>query len=266
MALSFILGIFVGAVLGLTGAGGGILAVPALVAGMGWTMQQAAPVALIAVAGSALIGALEGFRKRLVRYRAAIFMALVGVPFTSLGLSVAQALPQRWLMGLFGGVMLIVAARLLMQKHQSVSMSLESSMGKLGRIDPETGRFDWSWGTGFMLGCIGAFTGFMTGLLGVGGGFVIVPMLRRFTNVSMHGVVATSLMVIALVGAGGIMVALIHGAVMPARATAFFALATITGMVIGRSLASHLSEKNVQRGFAAVLIVVALGLETHAIF
>ena len=56
MEISLILGVLVGAVLGLTGAGGGILAVPALIAGMGWTMQQAAPVALIAVAGSATVG------------------------------------------------------------------------------------------------------------------------------------------------------------------------------------------------------------------
>ena len=53
MSLTLFLGLLLGAVLGLSGAGGGILAVPALVAGMGWSMQQAAPVALIAVAGSA---------------------------------------------------------------------------------------------------------------------------------------------------------------------------------------------------------------------
>ncbi|NIE88178.1 TSUP family transporter, partial [Burkholderia sp. Tr-860] len=67
MTIALILGALVGAVLGLTGAGGGILAVPALVAGLGWTIQQATPVALIAVAGSAAIGALEAFRRRLVR-------------------------------------------------------------------------------------------------------------------------------------------------------------------------------------------------------
>src|SRR5687768_2090448 len=42
----FLFGLAVGAVLGLTGAGGSILAVPLLVAGLGWTLPQAAPVAL----------------------------------------------------------------------------------------------------------------------------------------------------------------------------------------------------------------------------
>lgn len=47
VSLVFVLGILTGAVMGLTGAGGGILAVPVLVAGMHWFMQQAAPVAFI---------------------------------------------------------------------------------------------------------------------------------------------------------------------------------------------------------------------------
>ena len=83
MEITLILGIVVGAVLGLTGAGGGILAVPALVSGMGWSMQQAAPVALIAVAGGAALGAVEGLKKGLVRYKAALVMVISGLPLTS---------------------------------------------------------------------------------------------------------------------------------------------------------------------------------------
>ena len=265
MEISLILGILVGAVLGLTGAGGGILAVPVLVAGMGWPMQQATPVALVAVVGGAVIGALEGLRKKLVRYKAAILIAISGVPFTAVGLHIAQITPQRWLMGIFGIVMLIVAVRLLMRKPDSVAMSLETTPGTVGRINPQTGRFQWSWGTALLLGSIGALTGLLTGLLGVGGGFVIVPMLRRFTNVSMQGVVATSLMVIALVGTGGIVSALVYGAVMPLKATVLFALATAIGMIAGRQMASRLSGQQVQRGFAAVLIIVAMSLVTRAI-
>jgi len=54
------------AVMGLTVTGGGILAVPVLVAGMHWSMQQAAPVALIAVAAGAAVGATDSFKQGLV--------------------------------------------------------------------------------------------------------------------------------------------------------------------------------------------------------
>ena len=183
MLTSLVLGVLVGAILGLTGAGGGILAVPALVVGLGWSMQQAAPVALIAVAGGAAVGAAAGLRNNLVRYKAAILMATVGVPFTLWGNRAAQLLPQRTLLVLFAAVMLLVAGRLLLQMR-TLQVEDEHDRLRLGRLDPSTGRFAWTWSTAALLGSIGAVTSFLTGLLGVGGGFVIVPMLRRFTNAS----------------------------------------------------------------------------------
>jgi hypothetical protein len=100
----------------------------------------------------------------------------------------------------------------------------------------------------------------MTGLLGVGGGFVMVPMLRRFTNVSMHGIVATSLLVIALVGSAGVLTALRHGGLASTQVTLLFAAATALGMLLGRFLARHLAERHVQYGFATILVLVAGGL------
>ena len=125
MLISLVLGGFVGAVLGLTGAGGGILAVPALVVGMSWPMQQATPVALVAVAGSAALGALEGFRRG--RYRAALLMAVAGVPLTTLGVRLAHVLPQRLLLALFALTMLVVAGRLLRQALRHAPVDAEAS-------------------------------------------------------------------------------------------------------------------------------------------
>ena len=259
MLISLFLGVLVGAVLGLTGAGGGILAVPALVVGLGWTMQEAAPVALIAVAAGAALGAVEGFRRKLVRYRAAILMALAGLPVTSLGLLAAKAMPQAVLLALFAGVMLLVAVRLGRQALRGAQDHADSE-STIGRVHDDTGRFVWNWGTAALIAGIGALTGFMTGLLGVGGGFVIVPLLRRFTSLTMPGIVATSLMVIALVGAGGVLTAVAHGAVLPPAITLSFAAATAVGMVIGRLASRRLSGRQVQIGFAVVLAFVAVGL------
>ena len=72
-------------------------------------MQQAAPVALIAVAvaGGAALGATEGFCKKLVRYRAALLMAVTGIPVTGFGVLVAHMLSQPVLLALFACVMLV---------------------------------------------------------------------------------------------------------------------------------------------------------------
>ncbi|AQG98855.1 hypothetical protein A9R05_08425 [Burkholderia sp. KK1] len=260
MLISLVLGSIVGAVLGITGAGGGILAVPALVVGMGWPMQQATPVALVAVAGSAALGALEGFRRRLVRYRAAFLMAVAGVPVTSLGVRLAHILPQRVLVTLFALTMLVVAGRLLHQAMRGSSGAARTSPLRVGRVHPKTGRIVWTWSAGFALASTGAVTGLMTGLLGVGGGFVIVPMLRKFTDLSMHGIVATSLMVIALVGTGGVFATLVAGTHAPLDVMLWFSVTTALGMAVGRWLSSFLSARSVQIAFAVALVCVALGM------
>ncbi|OXH84034.1 hypothetical protein CA830_32870, partial [Burkholderia multivorans] len=96
------------------------------------------------------------------------------------------------LLALFALTMLLVATRLLRQALRQPTADVQLSPLCVGRVNPDTGRLVWSWPVGLALASTGAVTGLMTGLLGVGGGFVIVPMLRKFTNVSMHGIVATS--------------------------------------------------------------------------
>ena len=62
MITAIALGVLVGLVLGLTGAGGSIFAVPLLMWGLEWTLPQAAPVALLAVCILSLIHISEPTR------------------------------------------------------------------------------------------------------------------------------------------------------------------------------------------------------------
>ena len=245
------MGVLIGAIMGIMGAGGGILAVPVLVVGLHWSMQQAAPVALVAVAAGAIVGALDGFRHRLVRYKAALLMATCGIPMTHVGQQWAHALPQYLLMGGFAALMVVVARRFYRQA-QSHNPAAEDVL-QLAFIRPSTGKFIWTPVTASVLGGIGAFTGLMTGLLGVGGGFLIVPLMRRFTNLSLPGVVATSLFLIALVSSGGVINALNSGAQLPALETSGFVLAMVSGMLIGRTVSRRLNMRQVQMGFAGLL-------------
>jgi len=96
-----LMGIVIGMIMGLTGAGGGILAVPGLMETMHWKMQQAMPVALLAVTVAATIGAYQAWRKQLVRYRAGILMALIGMPMTAVGVFASHQIPQQILLLLF---------------------------------------------------------------------------------------------------------------------------------------------------------------------
>ncbi|MFZ6746521.1 sulfite exporter TauE/SafE family protein [Undibacterium sp. JH2W] len=256
--LVVLIGAVVGLIMGLTGAGGGILAVPALVYSQGFSMQQAMPMALLAVSSAALIGAIEGLVRKLVRYRAAILMAAAGSLPTLLGVQVAHRMSQQWLMLVFALILGVVAARLIAQLRAPECD--DHKRAALARINSSTGRFDWTFKTGAVIASIGAVSGFMTGLLGVGGGFVIVPMLRHYTNASMHVAVATSLLVVSIVGSMGVGSALLSGAHLPVLLSAIFVATTVAGMLLARRIALHLPAKKVQMIFVVMLLCVAVSL------
>ena len=255
------IGVPVGLIMGLTGAGGGMLALSALVLLLDWNMQIATPVALTAVTAGALIGGIDGLRKQQVRFRAAFLMAATGAPMATAGVYAARMVSEKWLMACFAGVLAWVAMRLIAQnKQHGNARQADADRQVIARLNPVTGRFDWNTNTATVIASIGGIAGFMTGLLGVGGGFVIVPLLRHYSNVSMHAAVATSLLVIALVGTVGVSTAILHGVNLPVEFTAAFIASTVVGMLIGRRLVAHLSSRTVQGLFAMLLLLVALGM------
>ncbi len=258
MVSLLLLGSLVGLVLGLTGAGGGVLAVPALMVSQGWSVTQAAPVGILAVTGSAWMGVIEGLIRRLVRYRAAIWMALTALPMTALGLHAAQVWPVRVLQVGFALVMVIVALRLLFSLQPEEHLHTVS-------LNPNTGRIRWNVPTAIVLALIGMLSGFLTGLLGVGGGFVLIPALSRVSDISMHGIVATSLSVVALVGSSSVIMLLAQGYPFPWAIAIPFLSAAIIGMLGGRMLARRWPVHLVQRGFAVFVLLVAISMLYRAL-
>lgn len=264
MLIACLLGSLTGLVLGLTGAGGGILAVPALAIGLGFSMTLATPVALIAVGMAAFTGALGGLYKHQVRYKAALFMAITGSLTAGLGLQLAQLIPETVLASLFSLLMLWVALRMYRQSQASgADPDPSTTHNKPCRINPATGRLRWTRPCTATLASIGAITGLCTGMLGVGGGFIIVPAFKRYTNLDMHSIIATSLMAIALIAALTAAHSIWQGTEIPVLGW-YFAVAAIAGMVLGRLLAPRLPASTLQKAFAVVTVLVAGVLMTRA--
>jgi uncharacterized membrane protein YfcA len=244
--------------MGVTGAGGGVLAVPALLFGLGLTMQQAAPVSMVGVAIAASVGALEGLRRGVVRYRAATVIALAGWPLSALGVALAHHLPDLALRGLFLAVLLFVAWR---QRQVSAGAEAEAPVHHhVAVLDPHTGRFVWTPRAGAGFVGIGVVTGFISGLLGVGGGFVLVPLLARLTALGAASLVGTSLMVTALITSFGAAAAAWQGVPVPWALAGWFALALALGMLCGRGVARGLDERALRRAFSGLVAAVALAM------
>lgn len=262
--ISAALGSVVGLILALTGAGGAIIAVPLLVFGLGLEVAQAAPIGLLAVGLSAGLGALLALREGKVRYKAAALMAVAGALISPIGLWVAHRVPDAPLTLVFACVLALVAWRMLRGGRPAGEDATPTRADLPCRLDLARGKLDWTAPCARALALSGAGAGFLSGLLGVGGGFVIVPALRRASDIPMQGIVATSLAVIALVSTTGVVVSAASGHMLWIAALPF-AAGSLAGMLGGRSLARHASGVRLQQAFAVFAACVALGMAAKAI-
>jgi uncharacterized membrane protein YfcA len=109
--LIVVTGLVIGILSGLTGVGGGIFIVPALVLGFGIGQRVAQGTSLLAVLPTAAIGAATHYRLGNVDVRSAGWIASAGVPAAIVGAILAQFLPERLLATLFGLFLVATAIR-----------------------------------------------------------------------------------------------------------------------------------------------------------
>lgn len=259
--IALALGTVVGLVLGLTGAGGSIFAVPLLVVGLGLDLLQATPIALLAVFGSTAFGAAAALRRGQVCHRAALLIGIAGSVATPIGIYLASRASQLAVYLAFAAVMLIVAARMFLQTLARHGVTPDAQGDAADRatckLDPHSGRLAWTSPCAIVLSLSGIGTGILSGALGVGAGFVIVPALRASTSLSMNSIVATSLLAIAIISGSAVTGHFLHGYHMPWSVAAPFLFGALLGMWAGRRLAARVSGKSLQQTFAALMAAAA---------
>lgn len=260
------LGAIIGAILALTGAGGGILAVPLLVFGLGLSMVEAAPVGLLAVGLAAALGAVLGLRQGIVRYRAAAFISVIGIIAAPVGLYIAHRVPNQPLALMFCAVLIYTSVRMLRRAVQEIRHGKPATRPEARPcvLNPLQGRLRWTLPCARALALTGMLSGLLSGLLGVGGGFVIIPALTRYSDLEMKSVVATSLAVIALVSIGSVTTAALSGVVYW-QAGVPFAAGAVIGLLAGRQVAHRLAGPRLQQVFALAGLTASLLLAAHAL-
>jgi len=247
-------GLVIGAALGLLGAGGSILAIPALVYGVGLPLSSAIPTSLLVVAVSAAGGLAARWKSKVIRWPVALVFAAASVPAAFAGTALGKLLPDRWLLIAFAVLMAVVALRMLTGTPE-----------RDGACRTGGGKVNWRSCLPKALGA-GAVVGVLTGLFGVGGGFVIVPALTMLLGLTAPEAVATSLVVIVLTALGGLAA---HTAAVPnlnyGIALVFAGIALPASLLAGR-LGNRLPAPTVRRTFASVVLTVAAGVAAAAIF
>ncbi len=265
LLLPIALGGLVGLIMALTGAGGGILSVPLLVFFLKLPMNEAGPIGLLAVGVSTALGAGIALIEGQLRYRAAGLLAISGLFFSPLGIWMAHQIPNEPLMILFAFVLITISVRSLLELyHQKKGHFPEEKKGVPCTLDLSIGRLIWTMPCARALIGSGALAGLLSGLLGVGGGFIIVPALKKVSDLPTRSIIATSLGVLCIVSLGGVLTSSLTGSMNWLIATPF-ALGAVFGMVIGRLFAKRISNSSIQIIFTLLSLAVAAGLLAQSI-
>ncbi|MCV7282157.1 sulfite exporter TauE/SafE family protein [Mycolicibacterium flavescens] len=244
LGIGLTLGALIGVLLGLLGGGGSILAVPALVYGLGLGVEEAIPVSLIVVAAASAVGVLPKIRAGQVRWRMAAIFATAGVPATVVGSTVSRHLPESAVLIGFAVVMVVAGLRMLTdQANTGTACEVRSGQVNWRRCAPR------SIGAGLVVGVL-------TGLFGVGGGFLIIPALVVVLGVEMSTAIGTSLVIIVANSAAGIFSHLQGVSVDWSLTAAFVATAMAASLVAGY-FGARVDTDRLQRWFAYLVFVVA---------
>ena len=254
--ISIGLGLFVGFILALSGAGGGIFAIPLLVFGLNLSLTQAAPIALLAVMSAASVGAIQGLNKGIVRYKTMLLMAGFGIAFAPLGVWLAKQAPTQYLSFIFAAILIYVATHMWKRDFKKVYDNANNPPPACV-LNPATSKLFWTAHCTKRLVLTGSAAGLLSGLLGVGGGFVVVPSLRKVSNFDTQTIIATSLAVIALVSAGSVTTYLLQGDINWNIAVPFV-VSTMLGMFVFRLFSHKIPSKISQRSFAVLAVLAAL--------
>jgi uncharacterized membrane protein YfcA len=245
-------GLLIGAALGLLGGGGSILAVPALVYGVGESVPHAVTASLFVVGVTSGVGALPRARAGQVRWPVAAVFGFAGVGTAFAGTAVNHLMSSRVLLITFAVLMVAVAARMLWGHVES-----------RGACAAPDGSVNWK-------GCLpkaigaGAAVGFVTGLLGVGGGFIIVPALALLLGLEIPLAIGTSLVVIVINSAAGL-AAHLQRTSIDWRIAAGFAGAAIVAALLASRFGSRVDPGRLRRWFAWLIISVAVFVAAEAI-
>lgn len=247
--IGYIASIGIGISLGLIGGGGSILTVPVLVYLFHVEPLLATSYSLFVVGSTSMVGAIPYFKNKLIDFRTALYFGIPSI--------ITVFLTRHYLINVIpdelfevGGmvvtknmaIMLFFALLMLFASYNMIKSREIPQEEKPSRILP--------------LFIQGAAVGLISGLVGAGGGFLIIPALIIFGQMSMKKAVGTSLLIISansLIGFLGKMdvEGMNWGFMLGISAIA------IVGILIGARMSQRIDGKKLKPAFGWFVLAMA---------
>lgn len=243
----FLIGALAGLLSGLAGVGGGIVMIPLLSYGLGYSHHTAQGSALFVFSLPVLAGSAYTYHRN---GRTDIFLAFfIAMGVLLSGYLVAervQSLRSETLARVFSGFLVAVGLYLIFREG-SGKTAATTGLASLSRMQK------------FFRGLlIGLISGSISGLTGVGGGIIIVPLIRLFLRYDQHVAQGTSLVTLSM--------PVLVGAMIPyyqkGHVQVQMGLALATGLLIASVLSARWAQRLRSRTLGSFfgVLVIAIGI------
>jgi len=257
--VAVLVGIVVGGLGTLVGAGGGFLLIPILaLAEPRWATRTVTAFSLAVVAANACAGALSYSRQRRIDLQSFPIFAAASIPGAIFGAWLSSYIPRQLFDFVFGIVLLAVAAVLFFRPGRRTGGKPGGTLRVL--VDREGHHYEWSFN--MSLGIAGsAGVGVLSSLLGIGGGIVHVPFMVTALNFPEHVATATSHAVLAVTALAATIVHIARGDFgSDGSLTLLVAGGAVVGAPLGARLSRRLPGQAITRILAVALASVAVRL------
>ena len=263
------LGIAVGTLGTLIGAGGGFILLPVLA-----ILSPLEPTAtltatsLAVVAANATSGAIAYWGQRRIDLRSGLAFALATVPGSVAGALLGRSIPRGPFDVAFAAVLLALAVVVLRAQPPQGPPAPEGRVwGRASRELMDADGTVHRYAVDLPLGIAISFVvGFGSSLLGVGGGFIHVPALIAILGFPVHIATATSHFVLAIMATVATVTHVVAGDLADSWPRAVYvAIGAVAGAQLGARLSTRVKGPVIVRVLAAALVIVALRLAAQGI-
>lgn len=258
----------------LIGLGGGVLLVPILTLGFHVDIRLAIATSIVAVVASSVAAAPRTLRTGFSSVRLGVFLAAATTLGGLTGALVSGLIDPRALYALFGTVLLMSGAQMVLQRRArsrgpatepkvsalSISLELRGSYHEQGS-DEARGYVVQRPVLGLSLMYV---AGAVSGFLGIGAGVLKVPAMDVAMRLPFKVSAATSNFLIGVTASAGAIVYLAKGGVDPYLAGPV-AIGMLAGAWLGGHLFTKLAPSIIRWTFLAVLGVVATQMLAKAL-
>ena len=230
-------GVLIGSVLGYVGAGGSMLAIPIFIYVYGLSPVAATTASLLVVFVGAASGALPKLRRNEILIKESLTIWAIGLVTNLTGAYYLPRIDENVILTGFSLVLISAGVSMLIPSPAESSERKVSPVALVG---------------------ISLIIGALTGLFGIGGGFLAIPILVLFYNVSPARAAGTSLFIIMINTLTGFFAHYRHWDEVNWLIPGVIATVALLVSQFASHHSSRLSPATLKRAFALFVFAIAL--------